>query len=71
MRLSALLGCFCALAAAAQQPVVVLTEAADLGASVEQLTELRSAGMRVAVIAAPGCFIGSATDPASLNTLAQ
>ncbi|MBK6754267.1 MAG: PKD domain-containing protein [Flavobacteriales bacterium] len=71
MRLSALLGCFCALAATAQQPVVVLTEAADLGASVEQLTELRSAGMRVAVIAAPGCFIGSATDPASLNTLAQ
>lgn len=52
------------LALSAQRPVVLLTEAADLRASVAQVPALRAAGMDVAVVAAAGTFIGVVKDPA-------
>ncbi|MBL0044573.1 MAG: PKD domain-containing protein [Flavobacteriales bacterium] len=45
----------------AQSPVVVLTDASDLAASVAQLPALRAAGLQVRVITSPGAFFGTRT----------
>ena len=47
------------LRSAFQEPMVLLTEAPDLATSLARLSEVRSAGMQVRVIAGPGAFIGT------------
>ncbi|HEX2616550.1 MAG TPA: PKD domain-containing protein [Flavobacteriales bacterium] len=72
MRIAVWLSCvLCVSALRAQRPVVLLTDAPDLRSTVQALDAVRASGIEVAVIPAPGAYIGRIRDDRAKSNAPQ